>query len=520
MVAVVTQAPRLVVLRPVATRTQTASGSSAAIVGTVVVADKGKPNLPLHVKGNSIEAVFGKPLPSRRGSSAEGLRQLSDALGSCQYGLVVRAVASDARFPSISLPLSGSTAKSAHAYETEIAIGSDQWLVINPKDGDPSVNRRINITIDKDNNRFSLIAEEKVDNKWVVLEAHNELGFLETDTNDMGIPAYAPTVLESFSKYFECSIAFDVDIDALSDIEKEEFEGGTNGGEPTANDIKKAWGLLRNGDYDYNLAMAAGQYDPDAIHVMNEICDERRVQFRFDAPPWMTETQVKQWLIDLNMGHSYQASCFHYPYKSNDRWYGGKSVWGVSGEATAAKARCFSTITARADVPGVHFSAAGAKRGHINRSGIEPLHNTGFISPEDKVEIKFNNRIVARLNSVDKGMVIGDSLTMYGLKNYLMFEHVVAIHNAIMNEWLASARELKFDPDGLTQDGLERTGDDIGRKYTDSGALVPPRDHESDGFDPFRVIVEQQEIDLWSMKLELCPTGVFRRGSAQAVLIK
>ena len=526
--AVVTQAPRIVVLRPVADRTLSVPGSAAAILGTVVVADKGAVGVPLYVTRDSMQSVLGKPLPMSRGTNAEGLRQLDDALMECQYGCVVRAISAAARFPSITFPATGAPVKANHAYGTDVALSGTQWLAVFPKDGHPSTNRRVTIRdVDAESARFTLTLEEKQGSEWVKLETFKQLGAKEDDTDDMGLPAYAPTVLESMSPYINCAISPNTNFTALEAASTNDvlvdgvvFEGGTNGGDPTTTEIKAAWDILKNSERTFNLAFAAGQYDPEVIRHADEICDDLLVQFRFDAPPYMTEAQVSEWIKALNLPNSYQASCLHYPYKATDKFYGRKSVWGVSGEATAAKARGYATPTGHADIPGVHFAAAGEIRGFISRSGIEPLHNTGKVSAEDKVEVKKGSRVVGRWNPVDQGKVIGDALTMYGLNNYLRFEHVVAIHNRIMHDCLTAARFAKFEPDGLTTGILTRLCNEVCQKYVDSGALVTPREVEVDGFDPFRVIITQLEIDLWKITIEFCPTGVFRRGAIQSVLIK
>ena len=519
--AVMTQAPRIVVLRPLADRTLSAPGTTAAILGTVVVADKGAIGAPLYVTRDSAQAVFGKPMPMSKGTNAEGLRQLDDALAECQHGWVVRAISASARFPSLTFPNSGTPIKASHAYGTDIALASSQWLVVYPKDGHPSTNRRVTIyDVDAADGRFTLLLEEKSGSEWVKLEIFKQLGAKEDDVDDMGLPAYAPTVLESMSAYINCAISPNTSFTTLAAASTNGvlangvvFEGGTNGSDPTVNEIKAAWDILKQSERTFNLAFAAGQYDPDVIRHADEICDELLVQFRFDAPPYMTEAQVSEWIKALNLPNSYQASCFHYPYKATDKFYGGKSVWGVSGEATAAKARGYATSTGHADVPGVHFAAAGETRGFISRVGIEPLHNTGKMSAEDKAEVKDGARVIGRWNPVDQGKVIGDALTMYGRNNYLRFEHVVAIHNRIMGDCLIAARFAKFEPDGLTKEILMRLCNEVCQKYVESGALVTPRDIEADGLDPFRVVITQQEIDLWKITIEFCPTGVFRRGA-------
>ncbi len=521
--AVVTQAPKIVVLRPIADRTLTVPGSAAAICVTAFVSQKGPVGRPVYATRADIVPIFGKPLPMHTGVNAEGLRHVDDALAECQYGYFVRVLADDARYPSLAFTTDNTTAiKSNHRYGYKVAIGDPMWLAIWPKDGDPSTGKRRVSILDKneEDNTFVLFFEEKVDGEWLRLERH-EVSTDPDSRNDLGIPNYAPSYLESFSQYFDCDVEPDTPLSSIHETTAPvEFEGGTNGGEPTMDDWKEAWERFRTDDIEYNLAFAAGQYDHELLHHMHDICDEKLVQFRFDIPPYLNEQQAKQWLIDLNMGQAYQAQAYHYPYKANDPWYGGKSVWGVSGEATAAKARCFATVTGHADIKGAHFSAAGEKRGFIERSGIEPLHRSGFIPAEEKVDVKDGRLTIGRFNPVDKGKIIGDVLTMYRRNNYLRFEHVIAIHNAVMHDIVYAARLAKFEPDGLTREILTRVCTDVLDKYLEAGAFVKPREPEIDGENPYNLILEQQEIDLWKITVEFCPTGVFRRGAVQTVLLK
>lgn len=519
---VVTQAPRFVTLQPNAERTTSTGGTSAMVAAAVLVTRKGEPGKPLQVTGETWEEVLGSPYPMSMGSNAEGLRHLKDALSTCQHAYVVRAVADNARYPVITINADGTTAKTDLGFDTTLAPITGTQMSFFVRDGDVDAKRRISITkVDVDTGLFDLKLEQERSGEWVLLDTYEDLGLKAEDVDDLGLPAFAETALESRSPYIGCVVASDAVAANLKTVDAVEFEGGTTGDEPSTDNIKAAWDVLRYSNLPFNQVMTAGQYNPVVIRHINTICNDLMVQLRADAPPHLTEEAANQWIEALNLGNSFNLSIYHYPYEANDEWFGGKSVWGVSGEAVAAKARCYATTKNRADVPGVHYAAGGQERGYISRSGIKPLHTSGFVAEEDKVEIKdASGAIVGRLNPVTMGKYIGDVLTNYSKKNYLRFEHVVSIYFAMSKEVIEAAESLKFKPDGLTLDGLERACSRIGQKYVDSEALVIPREPELDGEEPFVFKITQKEIDLWLIEMSICPTGVARRGALQPILMR
>ena len=78
---------------------------------------------------------------------------------------------------------------------------------------------------------------------------------------------------------------------------------------------------------------------------------------------------------------------------------------------------------------------------------------------------------------------------------------------------------MKFEPDGLTREGLTRLTTDILEDLVTSGALVTPRDPDY-GTKPYILTIEQLEIDLWQVTWEICPTGAARRIAGQPKLIR
>lgn len=522
MVAVVTQAPRFVVLKPNAEGTTSTGGSSEAVAATVIVSKKGTPGVPIEVTEKTWKSILGTPFSMIEGTKAEGLRHLSDALKGCGRAYIVRAIADDARYPAITLKNDGSIQKTNHAFGSDVVPGDGSLISFFVKNGDVDSQHSIEIkNSDIDAGTFDLhVYGVDSNGEAETVEVHEDLSLDIYGKNDFGGNSYAESALVA-SSIIGCFVSSSADKANLKNLVVSSFVGGTSGSEPSSQNIKDAWDVLRYSQKTFHLAMAAGQYDTDVLSYIDGICDELMVQFRLDVPPTMTEEEANDWVIDLNFGSSFVASVYHYPYKANDQFSGGKSAWGVSGEATAAKARCFATNSSRPDVPGVHLAAAGLTRGSIDRTGIEPLHTKGFTSAESKVEVRDKSgKIVGRYNPVPEGKVIGDGLTTYAKKNYLRYEHVVAIYFAMSREVKEAAEALKWEPDGITENNLDKLTGRIGQKYIDSGALVTPRNPDEDGTEPVVFNIKQAEIDLWSIDMSICPTGTFRRGSLQTILMR
>ncbi|EKF9218980.1 hypothetical protein CGT72_09825 [Vibrio cholerae] len=507
----ITEAAGISVLPPI-DNNFTTGGGDVAVGACAVIAPKGAVGKIITVTADNWEETLGRPLPMKLGTKAEGLRHLKDALDALQYCHVVRVVADDAKYPSIALPVTaGEAVKSAHVYGTSLSLASGHWLAVFPIDGDPSVKRRMVISdVNAEDKRFTLSFQEQINGEWQAMAGESYVvGVDVEDTDDSGLTAYLPNVLEERSGRFRAEIASSVDFSVIKPCQ-EEFVGGTNGGEPTLDNWKDAWNLLKTDDIDFNLCFAAGNYDPSALAHMITIADGRLAQFRFDVPPWLTEEAAKQWLEDANL-ESYQASCFHYPYKATDEWYGGKSVWGLSGGATAAKAKCFAQPTGHAAVKGAHFTAAGEKRGTVNRRGIEPLHLTGKLQPTELVK--------ARINPVSKGKIINDCLNVWHKNNYLRFEHTTAILNDLCHEFLQAAAVVQFEPDGFVLENLQDLADKICKKRFEAGAFVEPRNPSKDGKNPYRITLKQVEIDYWHIEVAYAQTGVARRIAIQPRLM-
>jgi len=236
------------VILPLIDNTYTTSGGPYSVGATVVRANKGRVGEVIKVTNATRESLLGKPLPKTVGQHMEGLRHLADACVECSYVNVVRVVADDAMFPSISVKqitdrgawsnntvtynindvvdIAGPaklicvvehttvsedpepTAESenweafttpaetdAHAYGTDLSIGDGYVCQIFPVDGDPSLNRSVKfvpIVADKGDwaGTTNYVVNDKVTlstgEELICVIAH-ESGSTEPDPEDLPI---------------------------------------------------------------------------------------------------------------------------------------------------------------------------------------------------------------------------------------------------------------------------------------------------------------------------------------------
>ncbi|MFU1827834.1 hypothetical protein ACM6QN_14240, partial [Enterococcus faecium] len=86
------------------------------------------------------------------------------------------------------------------------------------------------------------------------------------------------------------------------------------------------------------------------------------------------------------------------------------------------------------------------------RASIQPLYPED--TPDEEAMVK------GRLNKVSVGtsgqMIIDDALTCCTQDNYLHFQHVPSLMNAISRFFVQLARQMKHSPDGITAAGLTK----------------------------------------------------------------
>jgi hypothetical protein len=530
---IITNAADITVLAPI-DNTYKTGGGLVSVGATAVRASKGRPGEILKVYDSTWEDVLGKPLSKKVGTHMEGLRHLADAAKDCNYVNVVRVVGVDYKFPSMALDDTVDTIsvlKVGNAAGEAMACAVTELLKLWVIDGDASVNRTVAITdaIDGDmsgetaiNGTFTITFTDKDENgESYTLESY-VVSTKENGLDDMGLPAFIETVLENNSDRFRCDIDTSVSwVDlkaAIADVAgfatAQAFTGGTEGAtEPTAEEWDDAWDLFRNESVNCDLMFAAGNLDEDVLENCIEIAELRHCSFFFDASPAIKHDAAITWLTTAGL-ESRQAACYHAPFAAKDKYYGGKTVWGVSGEVAAACARGDAIMTG--SVPGIHYAPAGGKRAKLTRTGVTPLY------PDDILDrdALYTARINPVIASQSGGAVVDDCLSLHYKTNYSRFVWVNRILNYIDHRFVEAAGLAKFEPDGLTYDILYRLCKTIMDDLVTSGALVEPRDPDTDGTEPYILTIEQQEIDLWLVTWEVCPTGAARRIAGQPKLIK
>ena len=392
------------------------------------------------------------------------------------------------------------TGHSAGATAPTLALPGATWKVYDGK-----FDSRVTVNFfDKDSEGIEYLLETYL------------VGFDPNDKDDMGRPAYIETVLEQNSNRFRANWDEAVTLAAartgLKAFAKTAFTLGTNGVDPITAEWKAAWDLFRNETYLAHLMFAAGNTDTDVLANCLDIASKRHISFFFDVSPLLPAASALIWIKSLGQDQR-QAAAYYSPFEANDPFYGGKTVWGVSGEAVAACARGDQNYTGA--TPGIHYAPAGSTRARLTRTGIKPLFPEQSLNRDDFYDARINP-VVA---SDSGGATIDDCLTIHYKQDYSRFIWVNRIANYIDHRFVEGAAYMKFEPDGLTRNGLTKLTKQILDELVTSGALVPPRD-ASAGTNPYVLTVEQVEIDLWLVTWDFCPTGAARRIAGQPRLIK
>jgi len=518
----ITNAAEITVLAPI-DATETTGGGLVSVGATVVEAPRGQPNTVLKVLYSDWQEILGKPFSKKvGGAKMEGLRHVADALRDCDYVNVVRVVDSTAEYPSITMDDEGVLVKDGNAYPVvPVEAGTGIVLSIWVIDGDPSTNRKVVVSdIDATTERFKITftdLDENGETDPAATETYT-VGLAATDVDDMGLPAFIETVLENNSSRYRCDFNDTFTFAQFSTAATTglavatTFTGGTNGGTPTSEEFIAAWDLFRNESFAADLMFAAGSLDTDVLANCAAIAELRHNTFLFDASPAIKHDAAITWIATTSID-SRQARCYHAPFSASDRFYGGQTVWGVSGEMAAAHARGNAIYSG--EVPGIHYAAAGEKRAKLKRTGIKPLYADDVLDRDALYTARINPVIV----SSSGGAVCDDDLAVYYKENYERFGWVNRILNYIDHRFVQAASAAKFEPDGITYESLYRRSDQFLDDLVMSGGLVPPRD-PAYGIEPYILTVTQQEIDLWLVLWEICPTGAARRIAGQPKLIK
>lgn len=524
------------------------SGGGSSVFAGVVVSAKGAPFELLSIHKNNYQNILGKPLHPSKGASYEPMRHISEAVTG-GHGYVVRVVPSEARFPYLVITKGkgkGAEVKASDSasgksaaitekdkaaalvaaaqdtvttgnapYGTPLNLPTGADLVIYIADGDPSLTRSLSMS-PADSTRYGAgmyhLVLTEVDELGFESELENLLVSMNPEAlNDMNQPAYIVTALENGSRHMRAIVG--ANALGLTGFTKTAFAGGTNGdmNKISVEQYTKAISVLRNAMVRYTAVLGLGCYDTTIIPKLSDLCSDRRIDGFFDIPPTLNYAGARKWITDLNLDN-HRMCAYHFPFCAKDPFSGSSQLWGLSGTAFVAKALGVAKV---ADVGGWHYSPAGEERGIINRREIRPM--PGLDEP-DYMEM-YRLRINKVAFGVGGKMVIDDAITCRSREDYLRFQHVSSVMDAINREFYGIARALKHQPDGLTLDGLTGGMERLLNNFITSGALVKPRNSE-DGDKPYVLTVTQKAIDLWEVHWSCCITGTARRIHGKPALIR
>lgn len=499
-----------------ATATLSAGGTGGISVFTgVVVSEKGQPFELLRVTKENWQSVLGAPYHPSLGSVAEPLRHLGDAVKGGD-GYVVRVVAEDAKYPVLTCNATQDPVTSAQSYNTPLTLNPGAKFALYPKDGNVA-GRSVEITPIATKPGSFTLKLTAVDSFGVEYEVEShEISFDFTSTDDMGTPTYMESRLQSRSGALAVTIAAGADFSTFTGLSKTAFAGGTLGNQKTISpaQYRKAIAVIRASLVGFTAVLGLGVYDKDLIADLGLLAEGRRIDAFADIPPAKSYAEALTFMTDMNI-NNHRLCMYHFPYSAKDPHFAGaRATWGLSGIAFAAKANGVALVTG--SVGGWHYSPAGQDRAIIDRRELQPLSGIG-----EPNEVAMYKARINKLGLATSGqLMIDDAITCRPLEDYLRFQHVSSVMDAISRSFYDLARSLKHSPDGITYDGLYQGMVTRLDGFVAANALVTPRFPEEDGESPYILTVTQVEIDLWEVSWACCVTGVARRILGKPALIR
>lgn len=507
--------------------TSTGSGGLSAFAGLGLFR-RGPINRVIRVTSDTFESILGTPIHPRSGKAFEPYRHVQTAvLGGA--GSIVRVIAPGMMIPAISLSVGTAddgvtpavkATNTAYAAGTDPALLAGAFALLYVDDGDASANRTVSINADTQNPALYdlVLAEVGTDGSTTTLESL-QISFDPDALNDMGETAYIVSTLTDNNSRLRVLLSDDALAQSLSAAIASTavpFLGGNDGDftQVETTDYTSALAVLKKSQASFTAILSLGCYDSATIVALEKYAADCRVDMFYDVKGAQTSDLAIKEGKDHNLGGEHMACRYYFPYSAKDTYSSMNVVYGISCDAFVAKAKGVALVN---DVGGWHYSPAGTSRGVLNRTNIAILPNLDEIDPEAMV--------TGRLNCVattkDGTVYIDDALTTYSKNNYLRFQHVSSLMNAIARDFYDLAADLKHEPDGITQKGLTDGMTDLLERYYAANALVTPRD-SSQGKDPFTVSVVQLsgDIDEWQVTWSVCPTGVSRRIIGTPVLLR
>lgn len=499
-----------------ASATISTSGSNAMTFAGLVISRKGKPNCVLNIDA-FWQNVLGKPFHMREGAHAESSRHVHEATQGGN-GKVVRVMPSDAKFPVITVTKgsSNTVATSALAYGTEVPMASDGVVSIYLTDGDNDTERKIEMvkaeTAEYGEGFFLLrLKEKQADGEFLTREEHVVSGNIEALDPD-GNPAFIEDKLSNASPSMDAVVNL-ANINSLAAIDEKAFQGGTSGDYSSIDTAayNKALAVLQATEQTFTAVCSLGCYDDNVLKGLEQLAFNNNVGLFYDIEPNLNfaDAVARQRSLAMN---SHFASAYHLPYSAKDPFFKGKSSYGLSGFAFAAKAKA---VASKSPVGAYHLTAAGEQYGTITRSGLEQHEGAGVPDYPEMYKVRLNK---LGKNSIGQ-LMIDDSLTTRAMKDQLRFEGIVATDNAIGRAWLALAKRVKHSATNDAAAAIRRGLTDILDDYVTSGCLVKPRNPE-DGDQPFVIRIEPIESDGLKVTWDICISGTMRRAIGQPRLFK
>ncbi|MEG5932554.1 invasin domain 3-containing protein [Enterobacter hormaechei] len=398
----------------------------------------------------------------------------------------------------------------------DITLGNNEVIAIYVDDGDASTDRTLRLEPHPDEPDFWILTLSQVlsQTESRVLE---QISFSLTpgEIDDMGLPAYLPVALENSDSRLRAVVRGNAHLpSSYQGFMDQYFIGGSDGDMSTLgpDDYQESLNVLAASMVNYTAVLALGVYDPIVLQELAKHARDVRVDMFADIRPSVSGTQAIQEAADQSLGAYSHVARYHFPYSSKDPLTGAQVVYGLSGDAFTAKAK---GVSMKPDVGGWHYAPAGYTRAVLERSNIKPLAGAASVDREKFVTSRINPVTVAS----DGSVMIDDSLTTFGKNNYLKYQHVNSILNAIARMTYDVCQTMKHEPDGVTREGLEKEIPRLLERFVASEALVKPRD-ATQGEEPFVVVVKQEDFDLWNIKVFVCPTGVARRIAVEPILFR
>lgn len=497
------------------------SGGQSVFAG-LVIADKGEPFKVMRISKKNFSKLLGQPLKPTAGIYAGSLRCAEEALQGGD-GYVVRVVPNTAKFSQLAVRLvdvdSGKNTifASSAAFGADVVVESDDFLKFYVVDG--AITPRYIELLPVQNKqgwfKLSVYATDELNNEFL---EQDWLVSIDTKAiTDMGDSGFICDVLDRESAFIRCKVSEsynEVVAAKIIEVSKTPLLGATSGSMEDLDfaDFQKAAKILSGSMVGFTAVLSLGIEDATINELLVEIANSRRIDMFCDVDAPTYEAIIEQ--MAGNAFNYHRLSCYYFPYNCKDPHFGMQMHWGLSGIAFKAKAAGVAMVSG--NTGGWHYAPAGSNRGVIPRKNPQPY--AGLDEPD------YNELYKARVNKLGLTksgvLMIDDEITTHQKEDYLRFQHVSSLMDAISREFYSMAQDLQHEPDGLTLKGLTDGMTAILDNYVASGALVPPRKPDEDGDSPYILTVEQDDIDYWSVNWACCPTGCSRRIMGIPALIR